>query len=72
MNYYRKAIEQDRVIDFFRGEGEYFEADRERQGIYNFSFTSYAIMGYGIECGESILYKKLNEKPINTACCAGM
>lgn len=60
MNYYQKAIEQNEIIAFFRGVGEYFEADLDREGTHDFSFTSYNIMGYGLEYGEEELYKHLN------------
>lgn len=61
MNYYNTAIYKNQVIDFFRGNGEYFEADRDREGVHDFSFTSYQIMGYGMDYGEKILYKRLDE-----------
>lgn len=65
MNYYFKAIKQNEVFDFFRGKGEYFDADLDREGSHNFSFTSYNVMGYGTEYGESALYQQLNTDLIN-------
>lgn len=61
MNYYSKAIKQNEVFDFFRGKGEYFDADLDREGSHNFSFTSYNVMGYGTENGESTLYQQLDK-----------
>lgn len=60
MNYYKIAIDENNVVDFFRGKGKFFDADLDREGTHNFSFTSYNIMGYGTEFGEKQLYERLN------------
>jgi hypothetical protein len=59
INYYKKAIEKNQVIDFFRGKGEYFELDIDR-GIHNEAFTSLNVIGYATELGEEKLYNQLN------------
>jgi hypothetical protein len=61
MNIYKKAIEKNEVICFLRGNGEYFEKDRDREGKHDYSFTTFHIMGYALEINESIFFDQLNK-----------
>lgn len=58
MNFYSKAINYNEVVNFFRGEGDYFDLDRDR-GVHNSAFTFMQIIDYGTEFGEEKLYKQL-------------
>jgi hypothetical protein len=61
MNYYKLARYNNEVSDFFRGKNKYFDPDRERDGIHNFSFTSYNLFDYASEIGENFFYKLLDQ-----------
>lgn len=58
MNFYNKAISNNEVINFFRGKGDYFDLDRDRN-THNSAFTFMQIIDYGAEFGEDKLYKQL-------------
>lgn len=60
MNYYQKAIEKNQVIEFFRGEGEYFDLDKDR-ATHNNAFTYMQIIDFGTILGEDELYKQLEK-----------
>ncbi len=58
MNVYKKAIEKKEVIEYFRGQREYFDLDRDR-GIHDNAYTSMHVIGYGTEFGSEVLYTQL-------------
>lgn len=61
MNSYSKAISRNEVIYFFRGKGDYFSPDRDREGEHDFSFTSFNIFSFCKEIGEGKFYEQLNK-----------
>ena len=59
MNFYKQAIINNEVSDFFRGKQKYYSPDRERKDKHDNSFTTYEIFGYSAEIGELELFKQL-------------
>lgn len=60
MNKYKTAIDKNEIPLFFRGKGEYYYPDRDREGVHNIGAMSFVVMGYGTEYGEEELYSQLN------------